>query len=61
MITHNMSYALDYGNRLLMMDEGEIVFDIGKEEKAKLTLDDLVKRFKQLKKGGLTSDELLLQ
>ncbi|MHC6201806.1 ABC transporter ATP-binding protein [Breznakiellaceae bacterium SP9] len=60
MITHNMNYALDYGNRLLMMDEGEIVFDISKEEKAKLTLDDLVKRFKRLKKGGLTSDELLL-
>jgi putative ABC transport system ATP-binding protein len=61
MITHNMTYALETGNRLLMMDGGEIVFDIGKEEKAKLTLDELVRRFRLLKNRDLASDQILLQ
>jgi putative ABC transport system ATP-binding protein len=61
MITHNMTYALETGNRLLMMDGGEIVFDIGKEEKAKLTLDSLIKRFRLIKNHDLASDQILLQ
>ena len=50
MVTHNMQQALDYGNRLLMMDGGEIILDIKGEEKAKLTLEDLADRFKAIKK-----------
>ena len=50
MVTHNMQQALDYGNRLLMMDAGEIILDISGEEKQKLTLDDLAERFKAIKK-----------
>jgi putative ABC transport system ATP-binding protein len=61
MITHNMTYALETGNRLLMMDGGEIVFDIDKEEKAKLTPDELVKRFRLIKNRELVSDQMLLQ
>ena len=38
MVTHNMQQALDYGSRLLMMDGGEIILDIGQQEKAKLTM-----------------------
>ncbi len=60
MITHNMSHALAYGNRLLMMDAGSILLDIGEQEKAKLTMDDLVQRFKQIKNSNLTSDKMLL-
>lgn len=60
MVTHNMQQALDYGNRLLMMDGGEIILDISGEEKAKLTLDDLAERFKQIKKHEMTNDQMVL-
>lgn len=49
MITHNMQHALEYGNRLLMMDSGKILFDISGEEKQKLTMDDLVEKFRSIK------------
>lgn len=61
MITHNMQQALDYGNRLLMMDGGEVILDIGREEKEKLTMDSLVQKFRQIKKRDLNSDRILLQ
>ena len=61
MITHNMNHALEYGNRLLMMDSGRILLDIGAEEKSLLTLDDLVKKFREIKKQDLSSDKMLLQ
>ena len=61
MITHNMSQALEYGNRLLMMDGGEVILDIGREEKEKLTMDSLVQKFRAIKKRDLNSDRILLQ
>ena len=61
MITHNMQQALDYGNRLLMMDGGEVILDIGREEKARLTMDSLVQKFREIKKRDLNSDRILLQ
>ena len=61
MVTHNMQQALDYGNRLLMMDDGEIILDISGEEKQKLTLDDLAERFKEIKKHSMTNDQMCLQ
>ena len=61
MITHNMSQALEYGNRLLMMDGGEVILDIGREEKEKLTMDSLVQKFREIKKRDLNSDRILLQ
>ncbi len=61
MITHNMQHALDYGSRLLMMDSGEIILDIDKEEKSKLTMEEIVKRFKAIKKHSLNNDQMLLQ
>jgi len=60
MVTHNMNHAISAGNRLIMMDAGEIVFDIGKEEKANLTIDDLVARFKAAKNKDLDNDEIRL-
>jgi putative ABC transport system ATP-binding protein len=60
MVTHNMSQALRYGNRLLMMDSGEIILDIDAAEKAKLSAADIVERFRNIKKKELTNDEMLL-
>ena len=60
MITHNMSHALEAGNRLLMMDRGEIILDIDAEEKSKLTTADVVQRFRDIKKQELENDEMLL-
>jgi putative ABC transport system ATP-binding protein len=61
MVTHNMQQALDYGNRLLMMDGGEIIYDVSGEEKQKLTLDDLAQKFKEIKKREMTNDQMVLQ
>jgi putative ABC transport system ATP-binding protein len=60
MITHNMTHALEFGNRLLMMDSGEIILDIDAAEKAKLTTGDIVQRFRDIKKRELANDEILL-
>ncbi|MDR1143413.1 MAG: ATP-binding cassette domain-containing protein [Spirochaetaceae bacterium] len=60
MITHNMKDALETGNRLLMMDGGEIILDIGQAEKSKLKTADIIRRFKDIKKKELDSDEMLL-
>jgi putative ABC transport system ATP-binding protein len=60
MITHNMTHALEAGNRLLMMDSGEIILDIGAAEKTKLSTKDIVQRFRDIKRQELASDKLLL-
>jgi putative ABC transport system ATP-binding protein len=60
MITHNMAHALKFGNRLLMMDDGEIILDIGAEEKSRLTTADIVQRFRDIKHTELENDEMLL-
>lgn len=61
MITHNMKHALEYGNRLLMMDGGEIIMDVSGAEKNNLTMDDIVERFRQIKKKDLANDQMVLQ
>ena len=45
MITHNMRDAIKYGNRLIMLDAGKVVLDLSGEEKEKLTIEDLLKKF----------------
>jgi len=60
MITHNMSHAIKYGNRILMMHKGEIILDISGEEKKNLTVEGLVKKFYDVKHEELTNDELLM-
>lgn len=60
MITHNMKHAIEYGNRLLMMDRGEIIFDVSGEEKRELTVERLVQKFHEIRKAEYASDEDLL-
>ena len=60
MITHNMQQAIDYGNRLLMMDEGRIILDISGDEKKGLTVDSLVKKFHDIRKKDFATDKTLL-
>lgn len=48
MVTHNLRYAVEYGNRLLMMDKGHIILDKNAEEKAKVTVDDLLHIFNHI-------------
>ena len=60
MITHNMQSALDLGNRTIMMDAGRIVFDTTGEERAALTVDDLLERFREASGKKLDNDRMLL-
>lgn len=60
MITHNMKDAITHGNRLIMMNEGKIIFDVAGAEKASLTKADLLQKFADLSGGGLESDRMLL-
>jgi len=60
MITHNMHHAIEYGNRLLMMDEGEIILDISGKDKKDLTVDKLVDKFYKIKHKELESDDIRL-
>ena len=60
MITHNMQQAIDYGNRLLMMDEGRIILDISGDEKKDMTVDSLVKKFHDIRKKDFATDKTLL-
>lgn len=60
MITHNMNHAIEYGNRLLMMDAGEIVLDVGADEKSRLTIEGVVQRFRDIKKRDIVNDQMLL-
>jgi putative ABC transport system ATP-binding protein len=59
MVTHNMKDAIEHGNRLIMMNEGKIILDIGGEEKKRLTKEDLLDKFASLSSDGV-SDRVLL-
>ena len=60
MITHNMKDAIRHGNRLIMMNEGEIILDVRGEEKQHLTKPELVEKFNALSQQPLESDAVLL-
>ena len=60
MVTHNMHQALELGNRTLMMNGGRIVFDVQGEERSKMTVDDLLERFRQSAGEELDNDRILL-
>ena len=60
MVTHNMKDAITYGNRLIMMHEGRIIFEACGEEKKKLTIDDLMKKFSQTSGQEFSNDRTLL-
>ena len=60
MITHNMRDALRFGNRLIMMNAGRIVVDVNAEEKAKLTIPDLLALFEKASGSALDNDRIML-
>lgn len=60
MVTHNMKNAIRYGNRLIMMSEGNIIYDVSGEEKKNLKVEDLLEKFKVANSEGLTNDRMLL-
>ena len=60
MITHNMKDALRMGNRLVMMHDGKIIFDVEGEEKKKLTVSDLLEKFQIASGDELANDRMLL-
>lgn len=60
MVTHNMNDAIRLGNRLIMMDEGRIIFDVSGEEKAALTVPDLLQKFEEVSGGTFANDRMLL-
>ena len=60
MVTHNMQDALALGNRTLMMNDGQILFDVSGEERRGLTVKDLLERFKTEAGKGLDNDRMLL-
>ena len=60
MITHNMSDAIRHGNRLIMMNEGQIILDISGEEKKQLTKQMLMDKFAEVAGTQVESDQVLL-
>jgi putative tryptophan/tyrosine transport system ATP-binding protein len=60
MVTHNMHQALHLGSRTLMMHKGQIVLDLRGEERARLTVQDLISKFAEVRKEAIVDDELLL-
>lgn len=60
MVTHNMQQALDLGNRLIMMDKGQIILDVEGEEKQKLTIEKLLSEFQRIRGKSFESDKAVL-
>ena len=60
MVTHNMHQALELGNRTLMMNAGRIVFDVKGAERSKMTVDDLLEKFRENAGKNLDNDRILL-
>jgi putative ABC transport system ATP-binding protein len=48
MVTHNLRYAVEYGNRLIMMHQGNMVIDAKNEEKGKIDTDDILSKFNEI-------------
>ena len=60
MVTHNMRDAIDIGNRLIMMYEGRIIYDVRGEEKKNLQVSDLLKKFEEASGSEFVNDRMLL-
>ena len=61
MITHNMTVALAYGTRTIMMHEGRIIFDLEGEEREKMSVEQLIEQFKNKSGTQLDNDRMLLR
>ena len=60
MVTHNMRDAIAHGNRLIMMNNGQVVLNISGEEKKNLTVEDLLMKFEEVSGEEFASDKALL-
>ena len=60
MITHNMKDAIRLGNRLIMMHEGKVIYDISGEEKKNLKVADLLAKFEEVSGDELANDRMIL-
>ena len=60
MITHNMKDAIRLGNRLIMMHEGRIIYDVSGEEKKGLKVSDLLAKFEEASGGEFSNDRMML-
>lgn len=60
MITHNMKDAIAHGNRLIMMYEGNVIYDVSGEEKKRLKVADLLAKFEQASGGEFANDRMIL-
>ncbi|MFP7300015.1 ABC transporter ATP-binding protein [Neobacillus niacini] len=60
MVTHNMQQAIDLGNRLIMMDKGQIILEVDAEHKKNLTIEGLLEEFKRIRGVQMHSDRAVL-
>ncbi len=60
MVTHNMKDAITHGNRLIMMSDGKIIYDVSGEEKASLQVTDLLHKFEEAGGSDAVNDRLVL-
>lgn len=60
MVTHNMKDAIAHGNRLIMMHEGRVIYDVSGEEKKSLHVSDLLKKFEEASGGEFANDRMML-
>ena len=60
MVTHNMNDAINIGNRLIMMHEGRIIYNVAGEEKKYLKVEDLLRKFEQASGGQFANDRMML-
>ena len=60
MVTHNMKDALNIGNRLIMMHSGKVIYDVSGEEKKKLKVEDLLRKFEEASGGEFANDRMML-
>ncbi len=60
MVTHNMKDAIRLGNRLIMMHEGKIIYDVSGEEKQNLQVSDLLQKFEEVSGGEFANDRMML-
>lgn len=60
MVTHNMKDAIQMGNRLIMMHEGRIIYDVAGEEKKRLQVEDLLHKFEEASGEEFANDRMML-
>lgn len=60
MVTHNMQQAIELGNKLIMMDQGQIIFEASPDQKGSLTVDNLLEEFQRIRGEKMNSDRAVL-